>query len=201
MNSRIALFFISVLFFSQAALAQEEVYVVPPTKPFGFYGAIAYAVQPLPNDGLEYLPGLSAGLVIDKNWMVGISVSPVNSFLKYEYFGNSGQLNYLNSGYTLGMLDIAYTLLPDHKAHPIFQLQFGGGEAWMKSADGKEFTTCNVLAVHPKMGVQFNAVQWLRIDAVVGYQLMYGLNDFFGKDPFNGPVAGLNLRFGKFLND
>jgi hypothetical protein len=189
------------IFCSFTLLGQVEDYVSTPTKPFGWYGAISYAVQPMPDDGLDFLPTLSGGLIIDKKWMVGIAITQVNSELRYTYQGNNGPLPGLESGYSLAALDVAYVLLPENKAHPIFQMQIGGGEAWMKNSAGNDFTRSNVVALHPKIGLQLEAATWFRMDFMVGYQALFGLNDYFSENPYNGPVAGINLRFGKFVKD
>lgn len=192
---------IIILLLSGTVHAQEGDYVVSPAKPFGWYGAISYAVQPKPDDGLDFLPTLSAGLIIDKKWMVGIAITQVNSEVRYTYQGINGPMPGLESGYSLAALDVAYVLLPQNKAHPIFQLQIGGGEAWMKNSAGKDFTRNNVVSIHPKIGLQVEAATWFRMDFMVGYQALFGLNEYFGENPFNGPVAGINLRFGKFVKD
>ena len=186
---------------SNALFAQEGEYVTTPTKPFGWYGAMSYAVQPMPEDGLDFLPTLSGGLIIDRKWMIGIAITQVNSSLKYVYQGSNGPVAGLESGYSLGALDVAYVLLPENKAHPIFEVQIGGGEAWMTNAEGDDFTRNNIVSIHPKIGLQVEAATWFRMDFMVGYQALFGLNEYFGDEPFNGPVAGINLRFGKFVKD
>jgi hypothetical protein len=190
-----------VLLISGLVKAQEGDYVVSPTKPYGAYGALSYSVQPLQDGGLEYIPAVSGGFVIDKKWFLGVAFTSVNSVIKYVYQGNNGPISGLESGYMLGNLDFAYTPLAASKAHPIFQLEVGGGDAWIKNAEGKDFTRCNVIALHPKVGLQLSATHWFRMDFMVGYQALFGLNEYFGDKPYNGPVAGINLRFGKFVKD
>lgn len=187
--------------FMTMAQSKEGDYVVSPTKPYGAYGALSYAVQPLQDDGLEYIPTISGGFVIDKKWLLGVAFTSVNSVIKYSYLGSNGPISGLESGYMLGYLDIAYTPLFSSKAHPIIQLQMGGGDAWLKNSEGNDFTRCNIIALHPKVGLQLSATGWFRIDFMVGYQALFGLNEYFGDNPFNGPVAGINLRFGRFPND
>jgi hypothetical protein len=167
-------------------------------------------------DGRDaWLGGISAGLIINHNFTIGITGSGWTN-RQNLFFNNIDTVNgnwegaYLEGGY--GGLLLEYTLFPNSVVHVTFPLLIGGGGAsyvtdneyyeldedecdWNhKTLDSDAF-----FVIEPGVRAVVNILKFLRFNAGVSYHYVPDLNlKNTSSDILNNFSATVGLKFGKF---
>lgn len=228
---KISLFFLSVML-AATVFAQQEQQATkksdnPEFKtifgkgnhsriPIGYFIELnaAYTVF---NKKSVFLPGLSAGLILNHHWTIGLTGNftgnPWGLYYNDIYYDS---LNYsmhdakLSGGFGGGLFE--YTLLPNAAVHVSFPLVVGAGYLQYSSKDYynwndnyNNFINSHMLAyswffyVEPGVRAEFNMAKKLRLGVSVSYR--YSPDVVLPNTPttlINQFTARLNLRFGKF---
>jgi hypothetical protein len=158
------------------------------------------------------LAGLSAGMIINHNFTIGLTGYGVaNSHnLTYPQFVDTTDVR-LEGGY--GGLLLEYTLFPKSLIHVTFPLMIGGGSmAYITDYDQSsdhydENWDCNNQAVdqdaffviEPGVKAEINLLKFMRLGLGVSYRYTPGLELINTSSEFiNNFTAGASLKFGKF---
>jgi len=184
--------------------------------PIGFFIDLnaAYTVF---NGKNAFLPGLSAGLMLNHHWTIGLTGNfignPWGMYYNNIYYDS---LNYsmhdakLSGGFGGALFE--YTLLPKSAFHVSFPLVVGAGYLKYTSSDYYNwnsshtyFWNSHIVAsswffyVEPGVRAEFNVVKKLRIGLTISYRYSPNLElPNTPTDLINQFTARLNLRFGKF---
>jgi hypothetical protein len=228
---KMSLFFLSVLLAGSVLAQQEEQQVKksdnPEFKtvfgkgthsriPIGYFIDLnaAYTVF---NSKSVFLPGLSAGIILNHHWTIGLTGNflgnPWNLYYDDIYFDTLSFSMHdakLTGGFGGGLFE--YTLLPNSAVHVSFPLVIGVGYLQYTSDDYYDwdinhnyFWNSNMLAnswffyVEPGVRAEFNMAKKLRLGIGVSYR--YSPKVDLPNTPttlVNQFTARLNLRFGKF---
>jgi hypothetical protein len=163
-------------------------------------------------DGKDvWMAGLSAGLIIDHNFTIGITG---RSWCNRDevYFPNAKDTTgaYLEGGY--GGLLLEYTLFPKSVVHVTFPVMIGAGGLTYTSRyqytewDEDEWDTHYkslgsdaFFIVEPGIMAEVTIFKFMRLDAGVGYRYTAGLDLINTPDNLlNNFTAAVGLKFGKF---
>ncbi len=166
-----------------------------------------------------FLPGLSAGVILDHHWTLGLSASFLGNphGLKYDSIftdtvGQPKKPANLYGGY--GGLLLEYTLLPKSAVHVSFPLLIGIGymcfmtpghykydnnHNWNYDNQNHKVSDTFCFIIEPGVRAEFNLVKMLRMGITLSYR--YSPNfDLTGtsKTELNQFNAKLSFRLGKF---
>ena len=162
-----------------------------------------------------FLPGMTAGVILNHHWSFGFSGSFVgNSHNLYypDFYYNSSQYQwkgvYLHGGFC--GFSAEYTLLPRSIFHVSFPLFVGGG--YLGYYDYNDLSWSNVqhwkttvissnsfFVVEPGIKAEFNLIKHLRLGVGISYRYSPNLKlDQTASDYINQFTGKLSLRFGKF---
>lgn len=169
------------------------------------------------NEKSVFLPGLSAGLILNHHWTIGLTGTflgnPWNLYYNDIYFDsvNFSMHNAKLSGGFGGAL-LEYTLLPYAAVHVSFPLAIGFGYLQYTSDDYYAWNTNHhnfwnshlvanswILYLEPGLRAEFNLAKKLRLGVGISYR--YSPKVDLPNTPttlVNQFTARVNLRFGKF---
>lgn len=186
--------------------------------PLGYFFEFNAGYTMLGSHGV-FLPGISAGVILNHHWTIGLSGSMLGNHhglhydsIYYDTVGKPMKGAYLNGGY--GGLLLEYTLLPKSVVHVSFPVLIGLGYMFFRNPshythnhnhnwnyDGQNHVIENdyCFVIEPGVRAEFNLVKMLRMGLTVSYR--YSPNfDLQGisKYELNQFNAKLSFRFGKF---
>jgi hypothetical protein len=166
-----------------------------------------------------FLPGFSAGVILNHSWTVGLAGFMVIQHQLYypDFYYNATEKTMegvnLMGGYGGALFE--YTLMPKSRVHVAFPLIIGGG--YLAYIDKNEqndqgdhsnhwnhwnYTTVSsdyFFVVEPGVRVEFNIIKHLRLGAGISYRYTPDLNlENTSPAMINQFNAKLTLRFGKF---
>jgi len=164
-----------------------------------------------------FLPGLSAGILLNHHWTLGITGNftgnPWGLFYDNIYFDSTNFTMHdakLSGGFMGGLFE--YTLMPKSAVHVVFPLVVGAGYLQYSSSDYYNWNTHHnynwnshtvayswFFYVEPGVRAEFNVVKKLRLGIGVSYRYSPDLKlQNTPTNLVNQFTARLNLRFGKF---
>lgn len=158
-----------------------------------------------------WLGGLSAGMIIDHNFTIGLTGRGwVNrdEMLYTDVTDTAGV--YLEGGY--GGLLLEYTLFPKSLVHVTFPVMIGAGgatyvtEKEYREWDGDEWDDHHksldsdaFFVVEPGVRAEINLLKFMRLNAGISYRYVGDLQLInTSKDLMNNFTATVGLKFGKF---
>lgn len=144
--------------------------------------------------------GAGAALLVSQRFYIGgygmVMASPIERPLVFP--GQLGQdltINFNQFGIWLG-----YIVNPDNKVQVTMNSHVGFG-----SLNPQELNQSDrVYILSPHTGLQYAAVEWLRVELSAGYRVVGNVNNsqvisqLFTNQSLSAPFAGLTLRFGGF---
>ncbi|MEI6899737.1 MAG: hypothetical protein WCL00_07665 [Bacteroidota bacterium] len=184
--------------------------------PVGYFIELNAAYTRFGSDDV-FLPGMSAGIILNHHWTIGMTGQMVvnSGYLSYPgyYYNVTDQMwesAYLHGGYGGGLLE--YTLMPNSIVHVSFPLMIGGGYMGYYDSNSNNWNTNNGKPMHhsaitenyffvvePGVRAEFNIIKHLRLGVGVSYRYVPNFN--LEKQPtsyLNQFTGKLSLRFGKF---
>ncbi|MCX6287534.1 MAG: hypothetical protein NTY96_10505 [Bacteroidetes bacterium] len=166
-----------------------------------------------------FLPGISAGVILNHHWTIGLSGNMLGNphglhydSIYYDTVGQPMKGATLHGGY--GGLLLEYTLLPKSAVHVSFPLLIGMGYMFFRNpdkythnknhnwnSDGQNHKIADTycFVIEPGVRAEFNLVKILRMGITLSYR--YSPNfDLVGisKTELNQFNAKLSFRLGKF---
>lgn len=157
------------------------------------------------------LMGLSAGLIINHNFTIGLTGYGITNsdYLTYRQFIDTTDVR-LEGGYC-GLL-VEYTLFPKSVVHVTFPVLIGGGNLSYNSIydkrnkDGDDWNWDNkaidkdyFFVIEPGVKAEVNIFKFMRLGAGVSYRYTPDLNLIHTSASFiNNFTASASLKFGKF---
>ena len=181
--------------------------------PIGYFFEMNAAYTRFGSDDI-FLPGLSAGIILNHHWTVGVTGSFVGNshYITYPgYYYNETEQAWKNAslygGYGGGLFE--YTLMPNSIVHVSFPLMIGGGYMGYYDSSNTNWSDPHhhnhaiaedyFFVVEPGVRAEFNIIKHLRLGLGVSYRYVPDFN--LEKQPssyLNQFTGKLTLRFGKF---
>jgi len=159
------------------------------------------------------LAGLSAGMIINHNFTIGLTGFGVanSDYLNYRQFVDSTDVR-LEGGY--GGLLLEYTLFPKSLLHVTFPLLIGGGsmsyvsknetgtwddDEWNWDCDNEKVDQDVFFVVEPGVRAEINILKFMRLGVGMSYRYTPDLNLInTGSSFINNFTANASLKLGKF---
>jgi len=151
------------------------------------------------------LSGGRFGWVINKNIVLGGGFYALVNKVKTNIVDPlSGQEVLL--GFNCGGLEIEYIFFPDSKIHASFDMFLAGaGDTFSvrdKSVPHTSYYSQDLLLWEPQINLEFEAADWLHMDAGVSYRIVtgYDITNGISRDDLKGISALLTFKFGRYFN-
>ncbi|UCG91468.1 MAG: hypothetical protein JSV97_10370 [candidate division WOR-3 bacterium] len=199
------LLFVTVVILITSGMAQSEVRTVPRETQdetlitgktrLGFFVAPVMKITEL-NDNVEAFTGGHAGLIINRNFMIGVGGFGLADDFEYGTardplvdFGYGGLLvGYINNSHELIHLSV-------------HSLIGGGGLCYRRWYDvwyDEQYIDA-VFVLEPGLDLELNVTRYFRIGLGGSYRLVYGVNfDDLSNYDVSGPAASVTFKLGKF---
>ena len=168
-----------------------------------------------------FLPGISAGVILDHHWTLGLTGYFMGNphglrydSVYYDTVGRPRKPAYLRGGY--GGLLFEYTLMPNSVVHVSFPLMIGVGYMYFRNTDSynnnqnhnqnwnqdwnsHKIADTYCFVIEPGVRLEFNLVKLLRMGVTLSYRYSPNL-DLTGvpASELNQFNARLSFRLGKF---
>ena len=149
------------------------------------------------------LSGARFGWVINKNIVLGGGFYGLVNKVKTSIVDPlSGQDVLL--GFNCGGLEFEYIFFPDSKIHASFDMFLAGAGATFsvpdKSVPHTSYYSRDLLLWEPQVNLEFEAADWLHIDAGVSYRIItgYDITNGISRDDLKGMSALITLKFGSY---
>lgn len=158
----------------------------------GFGGPLVGVTQV--GDGAAMLTGGRAGLVLDRRWLLGVTLLGTPLFLGAGAAPAGGeQLSFWQGG-----LLVQHQFLAESLVHPRVGAMVGG--AWLRLEAPTSGATREglVFAAEPQVGVEVNVARFLRVGLDVGYRLVAPAPPGLRFAQVSGVTGALTLHFGWF---
>lgn len=162
------------------------------TRVDGFGGPLVGVTQV--GDGAAMLTGGRAGLVLDRRWLVGVTLLGTPLFLGAGAAPAGGE----QLAFWQGGLLVQRQLFPESVVHPRVGAMVGG--AWLRLETPESGATREglVFAAEPQVGVQVNVARFLRVGLDVGYRFVAPAPAGLRFSQVSGVSGALTLHFGWF---
>jgi len=109
-------------------------------------------------------------------------------------------------GFNCGGLEFEYIFFPDSKIHASFDMFLAGaGDTFSvpdKSVPHTSYYSQDLLLWEPQVNIEFEAADWLHIDAGVSYRIItgYDITNGISRDDLKGLSALVTFKFGRYFN-
>jgi len=210
MNFR-SIFLLVALLLSVFTFAQDEAYeslLSGDVRVSGFGGPMMK--WSTVNDGFTFEMGGGGGLILQNALIVGGYGAGSTSGIKYRFEDGLGIEREYNFIYGYGGIWLGYMFKTKNIVHPTFNLGLAWGEAgfstYKQSNPQYFYQSSSIFIVDPQIGLELNIVRWMRIEGLIGYRYVSGLDletaingeRLIESDGMNGLTFGLNIKFGGF---
>lgn len=190
------LFLVLFIFCSAATMyGQQTETLFRKARVIGVFGGPIVEIGLGDNQNPNTSNGGGIGLIID-HFHIGAYGISSNEWIDKAIDGEEiDDLDFAHGGIWLGFNIPSYKLL-----HLYASTRIGWGGYDIDFDRGG--IDNNVFVLTPEIGVEVNVFKWFRVAGTVGYRFVDGVQeaDGFGKDYFNGAIAGITFRFGFFGN-
>ncbi len=167
------------------------------------------------NGKCTYLPGFSGGIVMNRNFRLGLTGKSLSYYETYLYYPDRfDEPVYLVGGY--GGLYMEASPIDSKVIHVSFPLILGGGGAtymsknkfpeweadddeWEWDYDRASLSTSPFFVIEPGVNLEVNITAFMKLYAGYSYRWTGGLRlEHTSHTAFNGSNFNMGLRFGKF---
>lgn len=205
----IALYSTSV--FSQEKEAEPQNLFSAGTSVTGWFAGLHNSYTSL-NERYTFMPGFSAGVVMNRNFMLGIAARSLSWYPEsMQYTGIFNEAVYLEGGF--GGLYAEPGFFSKNLVHITFPVIMGGGQCLYRTVEeypevedegeidysNKTLSRSPFFVVEPGINLELNVTGFLRLSAGYSYRIMSGLSLWnTSRTAFNYSNFNIGIKIGKF---